>query len=139
MKTKAILYNWKTVDRFKAGFSLSNRPKKCENTSDWHHARGSCFRDIPLQFTTVRSILKNYFLYFLQTLMKHITFITIQNTNYYNNVLNIVIDALATTTHNPKFYDIPRIGIHIGLGKEPRGKFENPIFLYLRLQQKILN
>ena len=39
MKIRAILYNWKTADREEVGFSLSNRPKRYENTPGWHHAR----------------------------------------------------------------------------------------------------
>ena len=52
----------KTDGRIKAGISLIYRAIRDENTPARHHARGyNRFRDIRLQFTSVRPILENYF------------------------------------------------------------------------------
>ena len=77
----AVLYNWKTPNRMKAGFSLNNTSKKQENTPDWHHTCSYYhFWDIRLQFTSVGS--KNWISYIC--FLRQLTFIenrlsTIQN------------------------------------------------------------
>ena len=61
-KIRAILHNWKTVNRIEVGFSLNNRAKRAENTpirlqaSSYHR-----FQDTRLHFTLVRLIGKNGF------------------------------------------------------------------------------
>ena len=52
MNIRAILYNEKMTEQIWVGFSLSNKPKRSENTPDLHYAR-SYDRDIKLQFTSV--------------------------------------------------------------------------------------
>ena len=64
------------------GFPLSKRPKEAENTPSCHHACSHHrFRDIRLEFTSVRLILKTCFPYIcrccLYTLMNHFRFRTI--------------------------------------------------------------
>ena len=64
MNIRAILYNRKTADRIEVGLSFSNRPKRFKNTpvrrqaSSYHR-----FRDIRLQFMSVRPISENCYPY----------------------------------------------------------------------------
>ena len=74
LEIEAVLYNWKTADRMKTGYSLNNRHKRAENLPSWHHAPkyhrflrrptwifvswDSFEKLIPLHFFIVRRILK---------------------------------------------------------------------------------
>ena len=85
-KISAILYYWKTADRIEAGFSLKNRSKGAENMSDGHHARSNHrFRDIRLQFTSLRLILKNIFPRVFSMFSTYIFFIIFIKKLFLNN------------------------------------------------------
>ena len=77
-----MLYNWKTAARIEAEFSLYKKAKRAENKAGRHHARSyHRFREIRLQFTSVRLLIKKCF-----SCISSILF-TYTNKDVYSNLL----------------------------------------------------
>ena len=87
------------ADRIELRFSLKYNAKRSENKSSWHLALSyHRFRDIPLQFTSLSLIVKNYFPCIFSMISTYTNgafqFLTDIEKNYFKILIRVKLEKL---------------------------------------------